>query len=191
MTRSSGMSWYTDLVYLSTGCCPGKVHCCFTLGHHWHGQVLSSFCVSFCPSVHPLLSLWGLQILACSLTGWCTVPWSRSPFKQAIFRQFLHSLMLASSGCCHCLNILLYKSQYWGTIIHSVVDKNYIESFEICAGDDIGDDIFKCLLFSFSSDPPSWALWHCYGPSILPSRETEASFLEHLYWIFCYIYANL
>ena len=103
-----------DLPYPSTWCCPGKVHCFLALGHHWHGQVLSSFCVSVsvCPSVHPLLTLWG--ILVCSLVGWCTVPWSRSPFKLAIFRHLLHSLMLASSGCCHFLNILLCKSQCWG-----------------------------------------------------------------------------
>ena len=76
-----------------------------TLGHHQGRRVLSSViacgCLSFhlsvSPSVHlsvlndiPAPTLYGFQLSAKIMVGWCTVPWSRSLSKMAMLRQFLH-----------------------------------------------------------------------------------------------------
>ena len=37
----------------------------------------------------PALTLWGFQLLAWNLVGWCTVPWSRLLLKMAMHGQFL------------------------------------------------------------------------------------------------------
>ena len=53
-------------------------------------------CPSICPSVClsipndvTALTLYGFQVSAWNLVGWCTVPWSRSLFKMAMLGQFL------------------------------------------------------------------------------------------------------